>query len=49
MYEVWELFRKSTHPSRLAASFTVEPKSLSAIPGYLYWTEGGHSREAKIE
>jgi hypothetical protein len=36
-------------PTVLAVSATIDPKSLAAIPGHLYWLEGGTPRTAAIQ
>jgi hypothetical protein len=33
----------------LATSSTIDPTSLEAIPGHLYWIEGGVARTASIQ
>lgn len=49
VYEVWELGKTATRPTKITTSEAVEPKSLALVPGHLYWTEGGEPREAKVE
>jgi hypothetical protein len=45
---VFELAPGSKMPTPLAVSATIEPKSLAAIPGRLYWTEGGAARSTPV-
>jgi hypothetical protein len=45
-YKVFELAAGSKKRVLLANAATIEPKSLSAAPGHLYWTEGGAARVA---
>jgi hypothetical protein len=49
VHEVWELPAHATQPIRVAASAAVEATSLAAIPGHLYWTEGGQPREVEVK
>lgn len=46
---VFELPPGSRTPVVLATSSTIDPASLAAIPGHLYWTEGGAPRTAAIQ
>jgi hypothetical protein len=45
---VCELKPGSKTPIVVASSPTIEPKSLAAIPGHLYWTEAGTPRMESI-
>lgn len=45
---VFDLPTGSKVPAVLAVSPTIDPKSLAAIPGRLYWTEGNAPRSASI-
>lgn len=49
VYTVCEMSTRSKSPTVLAAGPTVEPKSLAAAPGHLYWMEGGIPHSAAIE
>lgn len=46
---VLELPPGSKTPTVLATGPAIEPKSLAAVPGYLYWSEAGQPRHAKIK
>jgi hypothetical protein len=46
---VFELPPGSRTPVVLATSSTIDPTSLEAIPGHLYWIEGGVARTASIQ
>ena len=46
---VYEILAGSKAPVALATSPTIDPKSLAAIPGHLYWTEGGAARTAAVQ
>jgi hypothetical protein len=45
---VFDLPPGSSVPQALAVSTAIIPKSLAAIPGHLYWTEGGAARSTSI-
>ena len=45
---VFELPPSSKTPTALAVSSMIAPQSLAAIPGHLYWTEGGTARSTSI-
>jgi hypothetical protein len=45
---VLELPPSSKTPTALAVSSAIAPQSLAAIPGHLYWTEGGTARSTSI-
>ena len=46
---LFELAPGSRTPVVLATSSTIDPTSLAAIPGHLYWIEGGTPRTASIQ
>jgi hypothetical protein len=46
VYTVFELARGSMTPTALATGPGIMPGSLAAVPGHLYWTEGGTARMA---
>jgi hypothetical protein len=46
---VYEVLAGSKAPVALATNPTIDPKSLAAIPGHLYWAEGGAARTALVQ
>jgi hypothetical protein len=46
---VYVILAGSKEPVVLATSPMIDPKSLAAIPGHLYWTEDGVARTVAIE
>lgn len=46
---LFELPPGAKTPVVLATSSTIDPTSLKAIPGHLYWTEGGVAHTASIQ
>jgi hypothetical protein len=48
LHKVMELPRGSSTAIAVASAATIEPKSLAAITGHVYWTEGGAARSAPI-
>ncbi len=47
-YSVYELAANSTKPIQLASTSSIEPKSLAAVAGHLYWTQTEGPRSAPI-
>ena len=47
-YSVYELAADSTKPIQLASASGIEPKSLAAVAGHLYWTQTEGPRSAPI-
>lgn len=46
---VFELAPASKTPTAISVSSTIDPKSLAAVPGHLYWTDAGAARSTSIQ